>query len=37
MGSRLTDVGRGEVPLVVLADPEGSGFCVLGPLATSSD
>jgi hypothetical protein len=33
MGSRLTDVGQGRVPWVVLADPEGNEFCVLGSLA----
>jgi hypothetical protein len=26
-------VGQGRVPWVVLADPEGNEFCVLGPLA----
>jgi hypothetical protein len=25
------DVGQGEVPWVVLADPEGGEFCVLTP------
>jgi hypothetical protein len=37
LGARHADVGQGEVPWVVLADPEGNEFCVLGPLATSSD
>jgi Glyoxalase-like domain len=37
LGARRADVGQGEVPWVVLADPEGNEFCVLGPLATSSD
>jgi hypothetical protein len=37
LGARPADVGQGEVPWVVLADPEGNEFCVLGPLATSSD
>jgi catechol 2,3-dioxygenase-like lactoylglutathione lyase family enzyme len=33
LGARHADVGQGEVPWVVLADPEGNEFCVLGPLA----
>ena len=33
LGARRADVGQGEVPWVVLADPEGNEFCVLGPLA----
>jgi Glyoxalase-like domain len=37
LGARRADVGQGDVPWVVLADPEGNEFCVLGPLATSSD
>jgi catechol 2,3-dioxygenase-like lactoylglutathione lyase family enzyme len=32
IGARPTDVGQGSVPWVVLADPEGNEFCVLGPL-----
>ena len=32
LGARRADVGQGEVPWVVLADPEGNEFCVLGPL-----
>jgi hypothetical protein len=28
-GARRADVGQGEVPWVVLADPEGNEFCVL--------
>jgi catechol 2,3-dioxygenase-like lactoylglutathione lyase family enzyme len=32
MGAAPADVGQGEVPWVVLADPEGNEFCVLGPL-----
>jgi glyoxalase superfamily protein len=32
LGARPTDVGQGSVPWVVLADPEGNEFCVLGPL-----
>ncbi|MEM7337577.1 MAG: VOC family protein [Actinomycetota bacterium] len=31
MGATRVDVGQGEVPWVVLADPEGNEFCVLGP------
>jgi catechol 2,3-dioxygenase-like lactoylglutathione lyase family enzyme len=33
LGARRADIGQGEVPWVVLADPEGNEFCVLGPLA----
>ncbi|WP_425566963.1 VOC family protein [Sphaerisporangium flaviroseum] len=29
--SRNADVGQGDVPWKVLADPEGNEFCVLGP------
>ncbi|HET9051549.1 MAG TPA: VOC family protein [Candidatus Dormibacteraeota bacterium] len=31
LGARRIDVGQGEVPWVVLADPEGNEFCLLGP------
>ncbi|MFF8404535.1 VOC family protein [Streptomyces sp. NPDC014846] len=30
LGARHADVGQGEQPWVVLADPEGNEFCVLG-------
>ncbi|MFF4586468.1 VOC family protein [Streptomyces sp. NPDC001388] len=30
LGARHADVGQGEHPWVVLADPEGNEFCVLG-------
>ena len=30
LGARHADVGQGDVPWVVLADPEGNEFCVLG-------
>jgi hypothetical protein len=30
LGARHADVGQGEEPWVVLADPEGNEFCVLG-------
>jgi hypothetical protein len=33
LGARRADVGQGARPWVVLADPEGNEFCVLGPLA----
>jgi catechol 2,3-dioxygenase-like lactoylglutathione lyase family enzyme len=33
LGARRADIGQGEVPWVVLADPEGNEFCVLAPLA----
>jgi catechol 2,3-dioxygenase-like lactoylglutathione lyase family enzyme len=32
LGARPVDVGQGDVPWRVLADPEGNEFCVLGPL-----
>jgi Glyoxalase-like domain len=32
LGARRVDIGQGTVPWVVLADPEGNEFCVLGPL-----
>ncbi|MEV4111592.1 VOC family protein [Nonomuraea sp. NPDC049695] len=31
LGATPADVGQGDVPWVVLADPEGNEFCVLGP------
>jgi catechol 2,3-dioxygenase-like lactoylglutathione lyase family enzyme len=31
LGATLADIGQGEVPWVVLADPEGNEFCVLDP------
>ena len=31
LGARPVDVGQGDVPWVVLADPEGNEFCVLTP------
>jgi len=30
LGARRVDVGQGDAPWVVLADPEGNEFCVLG-------
>jgi len=30
LGARPVDVGQGDQPWVVLADPEGNEFCVLG-------
>jgi hypothetical protein len=33
LGARRADVGQGDVPWVVLADPEGNEFCVLGSRA----
>ncbi|MDQ0681649.1 putative enzyme related to lactoylglutathione lyase [Streptomyces sp. B4I13] len=30
LGARHVDIGQGEQPWVVLADPEGNEFCVLG-------
>ncbi|WP_211244321.1 VOC family protein [Actinospica robiniae] len=31
LGARKTDIGQGDVPWDVLADPEGNEFCVLRP------
>jgi hypothetical protein len=31
LGARPADVGQGDVPWVVLLDPEGNEFCVLSP------
>ncbi len=31
LGASRVDIGQGDVPWVVLADPEGNEFCVLGP------
>lgn len=36
MGATPVDVGQGEVPWVVLADPEGNEFCVLAPRRPST-
>lgn len=30
-GAKRVDVGRGEQPWVVLADPEGNASCILAP------
>jgi Glyoxalase-like domain len=37
LGARRADVGQGRVPWVVLADPEGNEFCLLGPLAAPTE
>jgi predicted enzyme related to lactoylglutathione lyase len=31
LGATSADVGQGDVPWIVLADPEGNEFCVLAP------
>lgn len=36
LGASRVDVGQGDVPWVVLADPEGNEFCVLGDGQASS-
>jgi hypothetical protein len=36
LGARPANVGQGDVPWVVLADPEGNEFCVLGPLGADA-
>ena len=33
LGARRVDIGQGDVPWVVLADPEGNEFCILGAAA----
>ncbi len=30
LGARRVDVGQGDAPFIVLADPEGNEFCLLG-------
>ena len=35
LGARRADIGQGQQSWVVLADPEGNEFCVLGPRPTS--
>jgi hypothetical protein len=34
MGARRADIGQGEQPWIILADPEGNEFCVLGVRST---
>jgi hypothetical protein len=34
LGARRADIGQGTQPWVVLADPEGNEFCLLGQLGT---
>lgn len=36
LGARRIDIGQGDPAWVVLADPEGNEFCVLGARATQS-
>ena len=36
LGATPADVGQGNVPWIVLADPEGNEFCVLEPRAERS-
>jgi hypothetical protein len=31
LGARRADIGQGDVPWVVMADPDGNEFCVLVP------
>jgi len=35
LGATRADVGQGDQPWIVLADPEGNEFCVLGSRATA--
>ncbi len=37
LGAQLADIGQGDVPWVVLTDPEGNEFCVLEPRPVYSD
>jgi predicted enzyme related to lactoylglutathione lyase len=37
LGARPVDIGQGDVPWVVLADPEGNEFCVLEPRPVYAD
>lgn len=37
LGAARTDIGQGDVPWEVLADPEGNEFCILEPRDTYSD
>jgi predicted enzyme related to lactoylglutathione lyase len=37
LGARPLDIGQGDVPWVVLADPEGNEFCVLEPREVYAD
>ncbi|MFF9063828.1 VOC family protein [Streptomyces sp. NPDC014891] len=37
LGATLADVGQGDVPWVVMADPEGNEFCVLEPRSVYRD
>ena len=37
LGARRADIGQGDVPWVVLADPEGNEFCVLRPHASLTE
>jgi hypothetical protein len=37
LGATLADVGQGEQPWVVLADPEGNEFCILGSRSGAPD
>ncbi|MEU8763312.1 VOC family protein [Streptomyces sp. NPDC048659] len=37
LGATLADVGQGDVPWTVMADPEGNEFCVLEPRAVYGD
>ena len=37
LGARKVDIGQGEQPWVVLADPEGNEFCILGAKKASPD
>ncbi|MFB7268337.1 VOC family protein, partial [Streptomyces nojiriensis] len=37
LGATLADVGQGDVPWTVMADPEGNEFCVLEPRPVYQD
>jgi hypothetical protein len=36
LGARRADIGQGDVPWVVMADPEGNEFCILKPRTPAS-
>ena len=37
MGAKKVDIGQGDVPWVVMSDPEGNEFCVLTPWVHPDD
>ncbi|WP_309072706.1 VOC family protein [Arthrobacter sp.] len=37
LGASKVNIGQGEQPWVLLADPEGNEFCILGPRKASPE